>query len=97
MTDHINDRALYAPLREHRNAEITWPLLPGEEPATKWARLPACTGNCHQGRRLCVTPDACRLPEDDDMSDGAGAVVVPAVVAFALACAALVALLAGWL
>lgn len=68
---------------------------------TEWparrATFAACSGDCHQGRRLCITPDACRLAEPDDMNEGMGAVVVPAVVAATLAVAALVAFLAGWL
>lgn len=28
-------------------------------------KLAACTGPCEQGRRLCPTPDACRIPEPD--------------------------------
>jgi hypothetical protein len=68
---------------------------------TEWparrATFAACSGDCHQGRRPCITPDACRLAEPDDMTEGMGAVVVPAVVAATLAVAALVAFLAGWL
>ena len=82
-----DDRALYAPLRDRRAADF---------PALR--TFAACSGDCHQGRRLCVTPEACRLAEhNDDMTAGMGAVVVPAVVAFSLACAALVAFLGGWL
>jgi hypothetical protein len=54
---------------------------------------PACTGSCAQGREPCVTPDACRLPEsshEDDMTDGMGAFVLPAVFAVALFAAAIV-------
>ena len=46
--------------------------------------LPACSGNCDQGRKLCVTPDACRLPEDCEPGEGSGVFVWPAVMALAL-------------
>lgn len=29
----------------------------------------ACYGACDQGRRECTTPDACRLPADDEDSE----------------------------
>jgi hypothetical protein len=89
----VDDRALYAPLREHRNTETVWPLLPGEKP---YATFPACTSACNQGRRQCLTPDACRLPEVDER-EGMGAIVVPVVIAGALAAAALIAMIGGWL
>ncbi|MGL4649556.1 MAG: hypothetical protein ACRC1H_09120 [Caldilineaceae bacterium] len=95
-----DDRALYLPLREHRNAVETWPLLRGEKP------LPA--GCDQQGRYVtrrvdtagmgpaeCCTEMGADNEDADDRFAGAGAVVVPAVVAFALACAALVAFLGG--
>lgn len=25
--------------------------------------FPACSGPCNQGRRICITPEACRIPE----------------------------------
>ena len=47
--------------------------------------LPACSGNCDQGRKPCITPEACRLPDDEaKMGDGAGVFVWPAVMALAL-------------
>jgi hypothetical protein len=51
-----------------------------------FSSLPACTGSCAQGREPCVTPEACRLPETghEDMTEGMGAIVVPAVFAVAL-------------
>ena len=97
-----DDRALFAPLREHRNAVETWPLLRGEQPKP----LPAgCDGQGRYATRRVDTagmaPGECctEMGADTDDADqripGAGAVVVPAVVAFALACAALVAFLGG--
>lgn len=79
---HIDDRR-----------KTVWPLLPGQTPRRTFD---ACCGSCDQGRKPCVTPQACCMA-DDDMSAGMGAVVVPAVVAFSLACAALLAFLGGWL
>ncbi len=85
MTEHINDLAAAQRIDDRT-----------ESPARR-ATFAACSGDCHQGRRPCITPDACRLAEPDDMTEGMGAVVVPAVVAATLAVAALVAFLAGWL
>ena len=34
--------------------------------------FPACSGNCSQGRRPCVTPEACVLPETDATPDYSG-------------------------
>lgn len=31
---------------------------------------PQCCGLCHQGRRLCPTPEACRVPTDARNPDG---------------------------
>lgn len=31
-----------------------------------WMDKPACSGACDQGRRACITPDACRVSEDSD-------------------------------
>ena len=51
------------------------------------ATFASCSGDCKQGRRLCVTPEACRLADDEDAGKsmpGAGALVVPFVVGVAL-------------
>ena len=65
----IDDRPLYVGL--HRG---TWPLYPG---------TPACSGNCAQGDKKCITPDACRLPDDEpaSMGDGAGVFLWPLCMA----------------
>ena len=88
MTEHINDMAA-AQRIDDRALYATQ--------RERRATFAACSGDCHQGRRPCITPDACRLAEPDDMTEGMGAVVVPAVVAATLSVAALVAFLAGWL
>jgi hypothetical protein len=95
----MDKRNLYAPLRRREDFDLTWPLLPGEQPPHLRNMPPACGGACEQGRKLCLTPEACRLADDEDasMQEGMGAVVVPAVVAAVLAVAALVMLIAGWL
>lgn len=31
---------------------------------------PQCCGLCHQGRRPCVTPEACHVPASTPPSDG---------------------------
>lgn len=90
-------RDLYAPLRRPEDFQLTWPLLPGEEPPSQRKTLPACSGACQQGRRLCLTPEACRLPDGHAQMEGAGAVVIPAVVAAVLAVAALVTLVWSWI
>jgi len=84
----IDDRALYAPLREHRNTETVWPLLEHEMPS-------ACNQNCTHGRACDCAP---AVEEDElDMGAGMGAVVVPVVIAGALVAAAAVAMIGGWL
>jgi hypothetical protein len=90
-------RDLYAPLRRPEDFQLTWPLLPGEQPPHLKNLPPACGGACEQGRQKCATPDACRLADDEDagITEGMGAVVVPAVVAAVLAVAALVAFIGG--
>lgn len=98
--NNTEERALFAPLREHRNAVETWPLLRNEKP------MPS--GCDQQGRYVtrrvdtagmapgeCCTEMGADTDDADDRYAGAGAVVVPAVVAFALACAALLAFLGG--
>jgi hypothetical protein len=76
------DKPTYVwPLDDDDLKELRSSLEPPREP---W-QAPSCSGNCAQGRRLCVTPEACRLPdtEDADKLDGAGAIVIPIVVASA--------------
>ena len=72
----VDARSLYAPLRK-----------PDEWPARR-ATFASCSGRCSQGRRLCITPEACRLADDDEDAGkhmpGAGALVVPIVVGVAL-------------
>jgi hypothetical protein len=89
-------RDLYAPLRRPEDFQLTWPLLPGEQPKSS---LPACTGHCQQGDKQCTTPDACRLPEGEARVDGiqAGVFVWPALMALALfAVLAVVHFLKAW-
>lgn len=45
--------------REERNTAEALARFMAEPPRT----FPRCIGNCSQGRRLCATPDACRLAE----------------------------------
>jgi hypothetical protein len=90
-----DDRNLYAPLRKPEDFDLTWPLLdhemPGKQPT-------ACNKNCVQGRACdCVPAVDVDCKDAADQYEGAGAVVVPAVVAFALACAALIAFIGGYL
>lgn len=40
----------------HSRVHAAW-----AEPPRTW---PSCSGACDQGRRLCVTPAACRIAED---------------------------------
>lgn len=42
-----------------------------------------CSGNCHQGRKQCPTPEACELPEQNGQSDMVGSLLI----AMALVCA----------
>jgi hypothetical protein len=44
---------------------------------------PPCTGNCQQGRK-CETRQACELPEDDDMTTPAFAIVDAVLIALAV-------------
>ena len=76
MTEHIND--LDAAQRVDDRTE--WPA--------RRATFASCSGDCSQGRRPCITPEACRLVDDDEDAGkhmpGAGALVVPIVVGVAL-------------
>lgn len=65
---------------------------------TEWparrATFASCSGDCSQGRRPCITPEACRLADDDEDAGkhmpGAGALVVPLAVAVAIGAAMLI-------
>lgn len=89
-----DDRPMYLPLRRPEDFQLTWPLLPGGEPPIK----SACNKNCTQGRACDCVPDiAAQDTERADMHEGAGAIVVPAVIAAALFVGALVALVVRWI
>lgn len=54
---------------------------------------PQCCGLCHQGRRLCPTPEACRVPAKTapgDAADALAALATYIVVTAAIAAAAAV-------
>lgn len=72
----------------------------GDSRPMQWfedAATPSCSGPCHQGRRRCLTPDACRLPEGRAFTPAErrthlarGAVVALVVVLSVIAAAAVV-------
>jgi hypothetical protein len=75
----MNQKPYVWPLNDDDMRELRSALDPSVEP---W-QTPACSGNCAQGRRLCVTPAACRLPDNEDgeprkqrVPEGAGILLV---------------------
>ena len=90
---HMTDRNLYAPLRTDDDLQLHRPVWP------LFSTLPACCGACDQGRKPCVTPEACRLTDTTpaDPHEGMGAIAVPFVIGVAaLALFAVLAVVHFW-
>lgn len=64
----------------------------------KEIRIKGCMGDCHQGRLPCPTPQACELPEDNDVDplSFSWLLVAVALVGIAVLVGNVLFALAGW-